>query len=315
MGNFSDALTKTFADPNFGMAVGLLQGGQPGGGGLGGGFQRGLLNSQNMIGQQNRQQDLRMRTEMMQRQQAQQMQQQQARTQLGQTMNPQDELALQAGFNSPVEALYREPAKPSAMQEYLNMSPADQKMIRDKSAASAMQINLGGDSKSRVWTDEEKDAANIPRADVVVDSAKGEPSILKSGDKQGAEITKMDAAQSAYDGYREALTKYGPRIMPSSEKLKLDATYSNLLLEAKNLFELGVLSGPDVGLIEAVMANPTSPQTQMYDSKQLLDQLDVFGDKLKDAREKLNEKYNISDGVVPSAKPDFVYNPATGKLE
>ena len=141
MGKFNDVLTSVMNDPTTAMAIGLLSGSRPGGS-FGQAAQQGLLNYQGSSQLAERRGLMQHRQQMQQQQMQRFAQQQEARSQLGQTLDPQGQLAVQAGFNDPIAALYREPSKPSAMREYLNLSPEDQKMIRDKSAAGGIKIMM-----------------------------------------------------------------------------------------------------------------------------------------------------------------------------
>lgn len=73
--------------------------------------------------------------------------------------------------------------------------------------------------------------------------------------------------------YRALLKSYGPTILPNEAKVKLSSSYSDLLLELKELAELGVLAGPDMDIMEAVSANPTTLKGQLL-GDDILKQLD-----------------------------------------
>ena len=76
---------------------------------------------------------------------------------------------------------------------------------------------------------------------------------------------------------------------------KLTASYAQLQLEFKELAKLGVLTGPDMGLIESVMQDPTSIRSNAaayYSGKNpLINQLGIVGEKLATARKRAAERY------------------------
>lgn len=52
--------------------------------------------------------------------------------------------------------------------------------------------------------------------------------------------------------------KGGSTIMPSERKSRLQAAYNNVLLQAKEMYNLGVLNGPDYSIMQEILNNPTS---------------------------------------------------------
>ena len=63
---------------------------------------------------------------------------------------------------------------------------------------------------------------------------------------------------SAMEEYGDLIDKIGPQILPSSDKLMLDSNYTNVQMQLKEILKLGVLAGPDLDLIQQIVANPTS---------------------------------------------------------
>lgn len=75
------------------------------------------------------------------------------------------------------------------------------------------------------------------------------------------------------------------RLSPLSEKRnQLKQLATMISIEAKNIAELGALSGPDYALMQAIAADPTSLQSLTKDQLSVLDQLDRWSDNSVQAK-------------------------------
>lgn len=70
----------------------------------------------------------------------------------------------------------------------------------------------------------------------------------------------------------------GGRYLPGEAKTKVSQLATLIQLEAKNVAELGALSGPDMALMNAVAANPTAIDSLVKDIPSLLDGLDSWSE-------------------------------------
>jgi hypothetical protein len=113
----------------------------------------------------------------------------------------------------------------------------------------------------------------VPR-ELVVNDTKGKPlrnadgSVMVARDKDDAK--KASVVTAKYRQWRTKLESYEALAKdaryagwgPNSEQAKLAAqAHTDLMLEAKNMYELGVLSGPDLDLMKAVVPGPNSLTT------------------------------------------------------
>ena len=87
------------------------------------------------------------------------------------------------------------------------------------------------------------------------------------------------------------------------------------MLEAKELYKLGVLSGDDAKILESIMMDPTSAKAQLYSGEQLAQQLSVFEEKMAAARAAANKRFGITPKAESQVKPTKRWNPNTNKLE
>lgn len=132
-----------------------------------------------------------------------------------------------------------------------------------------------------------------------------DPAASKEGREQASNIARVD---QALDNYRQAVATVGTKVIPGPEKLRLSSSHTDLLMEMKELYNLGVLNGPDYELMLGVIKDPTSVWTvgQGYTGKDLLKQLDsVVVPKLEAAKRLYKEKYGRPFDVgVGTAAPD-----------
>jgi hypothetical protein len=75
--------------------------------------------------------------------------------------------------------------------------------------------------------------------------------------KRGEALSNVAAA---LDSFERNLVATGSQILPSAEKDALQTDYENLQLQLKELFNLGVLNGPDLALMRRIIQDPTSIQ-------------------------------------------------------
>jgi len=109
-------------------------------------------------------------------------------------------------------------------------------------------------------------------------------------------IHKLNKIEDSLDSYEEYLRDTGSRLWPDSKKLMLKTAYTDLQMEVKELFELGVLTGPDMGLIESYILDPTTLEANVYEvfggRKTLTDQLKIVRNKLSNARNSVNALFS-----------------------
>lgn len=122
--------------------------------------------------------------------------------------------------------------------------------------------------------------------------------------------TTIPAVKSQIKEYRDALTKTGwaDRIVGiGAENAKASSAHTNLLLQLKELFNLGVLNGPDYTLMTKMVDPPDSTMAAMRGIKGLNAQLDEVERYIKDREKQWRDRASSLGvrGLVPggSAPP------------
>ena len=282
-----DALQKSLTDPVLGMGVGLL-----GGQGFGSGLQQGLQNATAMQQAQFRQSEamdemlrraeyLRLANEAaaFKRQQARQVQQQRAQNVSVYGVPEPTSRMLEASTVTNAQGAPLRPGMPGWNDQMKRDS-----LVTVNTAEVPQQAQPMAPAELQAW--------GLPADTVAFIDDKGNPKIIESGKDKGAAYQSQAQIEASLNNYRSQLQKYGPRVVPSGDKLKLRASYNDLLLEAKELYNLGVLQGPDLELMNQVMQDPTMWTSQIYTGDEMLQQLDsAFGNKVQNARKILDQRY------------------------
>lgn len=76
------------------------------------------------------------------------------------------------------------------------------------------------------------------------------------------------------------------RAIPGPMQTRLKQLATEIMIEGKNVAELGALSGPDMGLMESIAADPTKANSLMKDMPALLDGLGSWADNSVNAKAK-----------------------------
>lgn len=97
----------------------------------------------------------------------------------------------------------------------------------------------------------------------ILDANSRQPLAGAAGPKVGESAQKQQvgvaSTKSAIAEYREALKKWGAADIASPDaRAKMGTVYNNMLLQAKEAYNLGVLNGPDYQILQEVITNPAS---------------------------------------------------------
>lgn len=76
-------------------------------------------------------------------------------------------------------------------------------------------------------------------------------------------LEALSNVSKALDAFESNLSSTGSVVMPSVAKDQLQTDYENLQLQLKELFNLGVLNGPDLQLMRRIVGDPTSLQGRL----------------------------------------------------
>ncbi len=272
-------MTQAFQDPMFGMGAGLMQGAMPGGN-VAQGLQLGLSNAQSLQAQQFRQQQAV--EAMLQRAQDLEMRRDAAtfRKQQAEAAAAQTQANLQQyGVPDPTTKML-ETGLPAGDPYYQQTKP----LVTVNTGEVPRQAQPMSTDQLQQW--------GLPVDTVAYIDDKGNPKIVDASKGKGDAYQTQAQIEASLNNYRTQLGNYGTKIVPSGEKLKLKASYNDLLLEAKELYNLGALQGPDLELMNQVMQDPTMWTSQIYTGEQMLEQLDAaFGSKVQNARQILDQRY------------------------
>lgn len=173
-------------------------------------------------------------------------------------------------------------------------------------------VNVGSDMKlpaNFMWTNPDNPLEGmkpIPGSPADPKSEQFEKGKIKEGRDTFA---KLDQVQQSVDSYEELIGQHGSELVPGESKTKLAAAHTDLLMELKELYNLGVLNGPDYDLMLKIVNDPTSMSTNassliggMFGQNPLKAQLNVVREKLKGARERAGKLYGSEQPGGQSAQ-------------
>ncbi len=131
---------------------------------------------------------------------------------------------------------------------------------------------------------------------------------LTSANMTDVNKTKMafDSIAQGLDEYERIFSETGGRVMPGAEKDSLLTARRGLQLQMKELFNLGVINGPDLAILDALLVDPTSIENNAMDAlgvasleervKSNLDQVRILLKQIVDAKMSVG----VASPVTPS---------------
>jgi hypothetical protein len=184
---------------------------------------------------------------------------------------------------------------PAAMQYLLSMgmkpgTPEWNRALQDymTKAKTSVSINnnMAKPSPGYRWVN----GTDPSQGEVYIPGGPADPAVSKEGRTEAGVVQRID---NAFNNYRKALSTFGTKVIPGAEKLILSGSHTDLLMEAKELYKLGVLNGPDLELMMGVVKDPTEVWTSVaYKPQDLLRQLDeVIKPKIEAAKARYLELY------------------------
>lgn len=131
-----------------------------------------------------------------------------------------------------------------------------------------------------------------------------EEQATKLSPEQQKQITGAQNTVNAIKEFKDELQSFDPRSLANlspASRAKIQTKYRNMQLQAKEAYNLGVLNGPDLTIIEQLVADPTSYTGALIGKKGIEAQASELSRIIKDI------------GVVASQKPKSVTEPAMPK--
>ena len=101
------------------------------------------------------------------------------------------------------------------------------------------------------------------------------------------EILAQGNMEDALNRYEELLNEYGTETIPGEGKSRLRAAYTEVLLQAKEMANLGALTGPDLQLIQDTLSDPTDVTAAVRSTDVYKGQVDELRRKISRSRQRL----------------------------
>jgi YD repeat-containing protein len=117
----------------------------------------------------------------------------------------------------------------------------------------------------------------------------------------------------AIDEYQNALKDWSNlKMYNPNARAEMGRVYNNMMLQAKEAYNLGVLNGPDYNILTSVVADPTKPMSAFLTNDTLKKQSEGLKQTAINIEKTAREVHNRSaQGQTRVPR----YNPATGRIE
>ena len=130
----------------------------------------------------------------------------------------------------------------------------------------------------------------------------GKPEIVpgivpKAGEAQTKQIGGIDSLNSAISSYKDQLKTWSPTdAADPNKRAKMQTYYNNMMLQAKEAFNLGVLNGNDYTILTDVIADPTSAKGITYGA---FGALEGQADALSELMQRTKQSLQGGKGIKP----------------
>ena len=151
-----------------------------------------------------------------------------------------------------------------------------------------ISVDTGTTVQLRDPKDPTKVIATIPKAKL------GGNTLPEGATKQ---VTGAVNMVDAINNYQKIVNKYDGLALKPTTRAELSNAYNNMMLQAKEAYNLGVLNGPDLDILRGVVQDPNTFKGALVDTKMLIGQSDALGET---ARNTINNAYGIHNVEVPA---------------
>lgn len=122
----------------------------------------------------------------------------------------------------------------------------------------------------------------------------------KLGEGQKKQISGIESLSNAVDAYTSAIDQWdNKKFLSPNERAKMGTLYNNMMLQAKEAYNLGVLNGPDYDILQSVIKDPTTPGALLVSNETLKGQATTLRDMLQNNVSSIRSPGN----QMPQARP------------
>lgn len=122
----------------------------------------------------------------------------------------------------------------------------------------------------------------------------------KLGEGQKKQISGIESLSNAVNAYTSAVDQWdNKKFLNPNERAKMGTLYNNMMLQAKEAYNLGVLNGPDYDILQSVIKDPTTPSALLVSNETLKGQATTLRDMLQNNVSSIRSPGN----QMPQARP------------
>jgi hypothetical protein len=135
-------------------------------------------------------------------------------------------------------------------------------------------------------------------------------SLPEAANKQIVGARNLSQAVNEYQKALENWSNY--KMYDPNARAEMGRVYNNMMLQAKEAYNLGVLNGPDYDILTSIVADPTKPMSAFLTNQTLKNQaegLKKTAQSIEKTSREVHDRFSQSQVRVPR------YNPATQRIE
>lgn len=104
----------------------------------------------------------------------------------------------------------------------------------------------------------------------------------KLGEGQKKQISGIESLSNAVNAYTSAVDQWdNKKFLNPNERAKMGTLYNNMMLQAKEAYNLGVLNGPDYDILQSVIKDPTTAGALLVSNDTLKGQATTLRDMMQ----------------------------------
>jgi hypothetical protein len=162
---------------------------------------------------------------------------------------------------------------PEQQQEFMTLTPDEKMRVLQSIEGPEPQIEYEGPRDFINQMEPQQESNFIPGAEyqtaqsgqVATDAYPISPSGVGEQTQINNAVNSYRSILTGLDDYNSLVQKGGAALMPGKQKDSIDVSRRHLQMQMKELYNLGVLNGPDLELMDTILLNPNGVVNKILD--------------------------------------------------
>jgi hypothetical protein len=132
----------------------------------------------------------------------------------------------------------------------------------------------------------------------------------KLGESQMKQLNGVNNLRDAIGRYQQQLDEFGTLgLVSPSARAKMGTLYNNMMLFAKEAYNLGVLNGPDYQIMTDMLTDPRSMKGLIISRDDMKSQTNLLDSVMQKVGENVSQRRPVPGGASGNPQPPFGDNP------